>query len=108
MVRRVDWTRRALQDLRDIHDYIAKDSRRYAQIQVKKIREAVNKPARFPQIGRTVPEFPTLQWREVLIGSYRLIYRDDSQNHRILVLAVVHAKRLLENALPARGHGEAP
>jgi len=37
MVRMIKWARRSLKDLHDIYEFIAKDSRRYAQIQVEKM-----------------------------------------------------------------------
>ena len=77
MVYRIVWTKGALADLREIHDYIARDSKFYAKIQVERIQTAVLKLARFPEIGRAVPEFPESLWREVLTGNYRLIYRVD-------------------------------
>lgn len=36
MVQKIEWTIRSLKDLSDIYEYIAKDSKRYAQIQVEK------------------------------------------------------------------------
>ncbi len=42
MVRKIKWTIRALNDLHDIHDFIAKDSKRYAQIQIENIQIAVS------------------------------------------------------------------
>jgi plasmid stabilization system protein ParE len=45
--------------------------------------------------GRIVPEIGNDQIRERFIYSYRLVYRIESQ--KILVVAVIHGKRLLEN-----------
>ncbi len=103
MVQRVIWTRKALADLREIHDYIAKDSPRYAQIQVERIQTAALKIGRFPQIGRIPPEFPDGPWREVLTGNYRVIYRWDSESGRGLILAVVHGRQLLSLAMIGPG-----
>jgi plasmid stabilization system protein ParE len=95
VVQRIVWTRKALADLREIHDYIARDSPRYGQIQVERIQNAAEKIGRFPEIGRIVPEFPDGPWREVLTGNYRIIYRWDSESGRGLILAVVHGRQLL-------------
>ena len=62
--------KRALNDLHYIYGFIAKDSPRYAQIQVERIQGAVSKLADFPFMGRQVPEFPHLPYREVLVGNY--------------------------------------
>lgn len=101
MVHRIAWTQKALKDLREIHDYIAKDSRQYARIQVERIQNAALKIARFPEVGRVVPEFPSGPWREVLTGNYRLIYRPDPPKSRILVVAVVHGRQLLHGLMIA-------
>jgi plasmid stabilization system protein ParE len=64
-------------DLRQIHEFIARDSVRYAAMTVVRIREAVARLGKFPQSGRAVPEFPESAYREVIVGNYRAIYRHD-------------------------------
>lgn len=51
--------------------------------------------AEFPAIGRVVPEIGDENIRERFIYSYRLVYRVESA--RILIVAVIHGERLLEN-----------
>lgn len=99
MVHRIVWTRKALEDLREIHDYIARDSRRYAQIQVERLQESALKLSRLPEAGRVVPEFPREPWREILTGNYRLIYRAESSSRQVLILAVVHGRQLLKRTM---------
>lgn len=99
MVYRIAWTSKALSDLREIHDYIAKDSRQYARIQVERIQRAAAKIASFPEIGRVVPEFPDGPWRELLSGNYRLIYRPDPRSPKILIVAVAHGRQLLHGLM---------
>ena len=86
-------------DLREIHDYIARDSKRYAQIQIERIQASALKSSRFPEIGRIVPEFPTRLWREILSGNYRIIYRFDPDRSQIVILAVVHGRQLLKESM---------
>ena len=90
----IKWTNRALNDLCEIHEFIARDSPRYAQIQIEKIQKAVSNLAVFPSLGRQVPEFPHLPYREVLVGNYRVLYREEEK--RVLVMSVVHGRRLLK------------
>ena len=90
----IKWTNRALNDLCEINEFIAKDSPRYAQIQIEKIQKAVSNLAVFPSLGRQVPEFPHLPYREVLVGNYRVLYREEEK--RVLVMSVVHGRRLLK------------
>lgn len=48
---------------------------------------------RFPEIGRMVPEVDDPSIRERFVYSYRVIYRVEL--HRVIILAIVHGKRLL-------------
>jgi plasmid stabilization system protein ParE len=66
MAHRVDWSRRALQDLESIAEYIATDSPTYAGIVVKKIVSQMKTLAKFPRVGRKVPEFDDENIRELL------------------------------------------
>lgn len=77
----IKWTKRALGDLREIYEFIARDSPRYAQIQVEKIQKAVSNLAEFASLGRQVPEFPHLPYREVLVGNYaEILMKQKPQN----------------------------
>lgn len=95
----IKWTIRALNDLREIYEFIARDSHSYAQIQIEKIQNNVLKLSEFPLMGRHVPEFPRLSYREIIVGNYRAIYRVDENQNRIFIMSVVHGRRLLKNAL---------
>ncbi len=99
MVRQVVWAERARDDLREIHDYIARDSAWYAQVQVQRIQDTAIRPQRHPRIGRPVPEFPGEPWRELLAGNWRVIYRLNDDETEVRILAVVHARRVLKRSL---------
>ncbi|MFC1509431.1 type II toxin-antitoxin system RelE/ParE family toxin, partial [Candidatus Omnitrophota bacterium] len=49
----------------------------------------------FPFIGRIVPEIGDKKIREHFVYSYRLVYKVEEK--RILVIAVIHDKRLFES-----------
>jgi toxin ParE1/3/4 len=102
VVLRIIWSRNALADLKSIYDYIARDSKRYAQIQLERIQEGVRRAGEFPESGRIVPEFPNRGWREVLVGNYRAIYRVDRETGALTVLAVVHGRQLLRETMIGR------
>ena len=68
----VRWTQRARDDLRDIHDFIARDSPRAAEALVERLLTATERLAAFPESGRVVPEFPALGYREIIVSSYRV------------------------------------
>ncbi|MDI6890863.1 MAG: type II toxin-antitoxin system RelE/ParE family toxin [Thermodesulfovibrionales bacterium] len=96
MVRKIKWTIRALDDLHDIYEFIAKDSKRYAQIQIEDIQNAALNLTSFPLIGRIVPEFPHLSYREILVGNYRVIYRLEEEQGLAIIMAVAHGRQLLK------------
>ncbi len=94
MARRVGWSRRALNDLEGIADYIAKDSPVYASNVVKKIVSQTRILTQFPRSGRKVPEFDDENVRELIVYSYRIIYR--LQGDEVVVAAIIHGKRILQ------------
>jgi len=51
MVRKIKWTLQAVNDLQDIYEFIAKDSIRYAQIQIENIQDNVSNLVSFPLLG---------------------------------------------------------
>ncbi len=102
MVHQIEWTEPALADLREVYEFIARDSPRYAQRTTERITEAAARLARFPQLGEVLPEFAHLAYRQVVIGNYRLIHREDPHRDRVLVMAVIHASRDLPPILDSR------
>jgi len=91
----VRWSPEAIEDLEAIAEYIARDSEYYSRAVVTQTLSASRDLGGFPLIGRIVPEINNENIRERFIYSYRLIYQIDSK--RILIVAVIHGKRLLEN-----------
>jgi len=91
MAKRVVWSARALADVESIATYIATDSPAYAKIVVKKIVKLTLQLARFPQSGREVPEFQDQSLRELLVYSYRIIYKVETEE--IIIASVIHGKR---------------
>ena len=88
------WTEFAIEDLRTIHEYISKDSKRYADRFVEKLLERIEQLENFPKSGRIVPEFNSVSIRELIEGNYRIIYKISS-NH-IGIVRVHHAARQLK------------
>ncbi len=91
----IRWSPEAVEDLEAIAEYIARDSAHYAGAVVTEILSASRNIPEFPLTGRIVPEMGDEKIRERFIYSYRLVYRIESK--RILIIAVIHGKRLLEN-----------
>jgi addiction module RelE/StbE family toxin len=87
----VIWSTPARNDLKQIYDYIAKDSKYYATNVVEKIITKAENLNEFPEIGRVVPEIGDDNVRELVIYSYRLIYEVVPDN--VQILAIIHGKR---------------
>jgi addiction module RelE/StbE family toxin len=88
----VRWTPQALEDLEAIRLYVARDSVQYAALLVERLFNAVDRLEAFPESGRIVPEFQRRDLREVILGSYRIVYRLHAE--RAVILTVFHGARL--------------
>jgi addiction module RelE/StbE family toxin len=84
----VYWTETASAHLDSIYEYIARDSERYALRTVDRITQRSLQIAQHPLSGRMIPEISMKQLREIIEGSYRIVYHI-GQN-RIDILAVIH------------------
>ena len=85
----------AKEDLKQIRDYISKDSIYYAD---KTVNEIINKTEyllRFPYMGRKIPEFNDVNFRELIYKSYRIFYK---VNSNIDILKVFHHSRNILNS----------
>ena len=89
---RVRWTDIAVENLSDIGDYIGKDSIKYAKIVVKSLFSSTNILKQHPFIGRIVPEFNNPKIRELIRGSYRIIYRLIDEKH-IDIITIHHSAK---------------
>ena len=58
----------------------------------RRAERALRRLERFPQSGRVIPEFPSLQFREVVLTPYRFFYRIEGKT--IWVVAVWHGAQL--------------
>jgi toxin ParE1/3/4 len=90
---RINWTNQALSDLQAIGDFIARDAPVFAQIFVDKVFETVERLENFPRSGRIVPEINQDRIREIILGSYRVVYLLDEDE--VNILTVFHTSRLL-------------
>jgi plasmid stabilization system protein ParE len=89
----IRWTPQAADDLQAIHDFIARDSVRYAQAEAQRIVVAIDQLIAFPNSGRIVPERPEEDLRELVLPPYRIVYR--LRSDAAMVLTIFRADRLL-------------
>ena len=87
----VEWTDNALEQLRDIHEYLAQSSPDYARRVIDRLTKRSRQIATFPLSGRIVPEYQVPQVREVFEGMYRIIYY--IKPYQIDVLTVIHGRQ---------------
>lgn len=90
----VRWTAQALDDLESICLFIARDAPPVAAVFAQRAFDVTDRLTEFPRSGRTVPELNNPDFREIILGSYRLIYRIRSGD--VQILAVHHAARSID------------
>ena len=70
----VEWTKPALQQIKDIASYIALDDPQTAYNWAESVIEKSYVIGRFPELGRKVLEGDDRNTREHFVGNYRLVY----------------------------------
>ncbi len=99
----VVWSNIAENDLKNIIEYIADDSPTNALKIFKSIKQKASSLNPFPQRGRIVPELQDqgiLQYRELVISPWRILYRISEKN--VFVLSVLDSRRNIEDILLKR------
>ena len=93
---KVIWTESALSDLEDIGDHISKESVRYAELTVATLFESPDILETNPLARPTVPELQNEAIRQLIRGSFRIIYHvvDDEL---LEILTIHRSARLLSN-----------
>ena len=100
---KIEWAGVAEKDLKGIIEYIAEDSPGNAFKILKKIKQKASDLYTLPERGRIVPELQEqgiLQYRELIITPWRLIYR--IAERKIYVLSVIDFRQNVEDILLKR------
>lgn len=87
------WSPLAVERASEIARYIAQDNPTAAEKWIKAVFSRVEQPEASPEIGRIVPEIGNHQFRELIYGNYRIIYRMEAG--RVSVLTIRHGKQIL-------------
>jgi toxin ParE1/3/4 len=90
------WSPRAIKDIDEIANYIAKDSLQYAEAQARLFFSTAEVLEAYPHRGRIVPEIGLSTIRQLLCGHYRIIY-EVLKEGKVGILTVHHQSRLLKN-----------
>ncbi len=96
----VFWASAAEEDLISIIKYIHSDNPIAAKDNLKKIKTKVSNLSNFPQRGRIVPELKEegiLQYRELVVSPWRIIYRISELS--VYVLLVIDSRQNFEDIL---------
>ena len=91
---KISWSAQALCDLRAIRDFIARDSKHYASLQIERLIkrvERVERTAEMPSKGHPVHEYIESDLREVHEGVYRIIY--GIRDEEFQVVTIVHMRQ---------------
>jgi plasmid stabilization system protein ParE len=99
----VIWSNGAENDLKNIIEYIAEDNPSIALKTFKGIKQRGSSLYAFPERGRIVPDLRgqgILQYRELVISSWRILYRISESN--VYVLSVLDSRRNIEDVLLQR------
>lgn len=93
MAYKLIWSPASRDDLRQIVSFISRDSRERAGAFGFRLISETDKLETFPEIGRVVPEFQMVTIREIIVRSYRIVYRVDHARKIVEIARVWHAAR---------------
>jgi len=88
------WSPLAVERALEAKAYIAADNPRAADKWASGLVNAVSKLKRHPKLGRVVPEVGLEEYRQIVYGNYRIVYRISADT--IFILTVRHFSRLLD------------
>ena len=92
----IKWTDQAVSDLKEIAIYISRDSKKYAKIQVQRIKKRTLILKSNPYSGQILTLLNQADIRQLVIGSYIIIYKILGDT-TIDILTVHHSSRELES-----------
>ena len=87
------WSPLAVDKASEIAGYIAQDKPSAAEKWIETVFSKVEQLRSAPEIGRIVPEIRNNQFRELIYGNYRVIYRIEAE--QISILTIRHGKQIL-------------
>jgi toxin ParE1/3/4 len=97
----VIWSDPAIDNVRQIAAFIAKDAPQRAATFAKELFEAPRRLGQFPLSGEEVPEFRQEDIRQIFHGAYRIIYV--VRKGACWIAACIHSSRDLASAIDPSG-----
>jgi plasmid stabilization system protein ParE len=93
MAHKIIWSLQARDDLREIVTFIATDNATVAENFGFRLMSKVDVLAKFPLIGRVVPEESDENIREIILRPYRIIYQVLPAQQIVAVARIWHGAR---------------
>ncbi len=90
---RIIWSPLAVERTAEIAEYISRDNPTAAKKWIDTVFSKVEQLKSFPESGRIVPEINSKDFRELIYGNYRIIYRVEKT--QVSILTVRHGKQIL-------------
>lgn len=90
---KIIWSPLAIDRASEIAEYIAQDKPSAAEKWINMVFSKVEQLKSSSEIGRVVPEIRNDQFRELIYGNYRIIYRIEKK--QISILTIRHGKQIL-------------
>jgi toxin ParE1/3/4 len=90
---RIIWSPLAVERTAEIAEYISRDNPTAAKKWIDAIFSKVLQLKSFPESGRIVPEINNKNFRELIYGNYRIIYR--LEKIQVSILTIRHGKQIL-------------
>lgn len=90
---RIIWSPLAVDRASEIADYIAQDKPSAAEKWIDTVFSKIEQLKSSPEIGRIIPEINESQFRELIYGNYRIIYRIETK--QISILTIRHGRQIL-------------
>jgi toxin ParE1/3/4 len=93
MALELKWTKRASDQLDEIGNYIKADNPSAARREILGIIERAEILLEFPQMGRIYRRTTQAEYREIVVGNYRVLYVLKTAFQRIDIVTVWHGAR---------------
>jgi len=90
---KIIWSPLAVERAAEIAEYISRDNPTAAKKWVDTVFSKVDQLKSFPESGRIVPEIDSKDFRELIYGNYRIIYRVEKT--QVSILTIRHGKQIL-------------
>lgn len=87
-------TETAREDLASMVEYVSIDSPRAAQKIIRTIHDRLKMLRSFPKLGRIIPEIGDPALREIVVDTYRILYR--LRKGKIEILRSLHGRRFFD------------